>query len=194
MVSGPIMSRPLASSPFFCWQWQPWRVLFPHVARRKSIPWKHCVMNDLRFAFRQLLKNPGFAAVAVLTLAVGIGATTAVFTIINGVLLRPPPYTRPEELALITPAKVDGGTYSASCSGAQFADWQVQADSFAAMAAYQWTFNFLVHPDGSESLEGLGCSAQLFRVLGLQPVLGRTFNDQEKLVRDQPVVILGHGL
>src|SRR5438034_9262290 len=110
-----------------------------------SIPCRRFAMNDLKFAFRQLLKNPGFTAVAVLTLAVGIGATTAVFTIINGVLLRPPPYARPEELALVMPAKVDGGTYSASCSGAQFADWRAQADCFSALAAYHWTFNSLVH-------------------------------------------------
>src|SRR3954454_7202075 len=115
-------------------------------------------MNDLRFAFRQLLKNPGFTTMTVLTLAVGIGATTAVFTIISGVLLRPPPYSNPDELVLVSPEKADRTPYSASCSGAQFADWQAQADSFAAMAAYQWTFNFLVHPDGSESLEGLGSS------------------------------------
>jgi putative ABC transport system permease protein len=151
-------------------------------------------MNDFKFAFRQLLKNPGFTTVAVLTLAVGIGATTAVFTIIDGVLLRPPPYAKPAELALVSPEKADGTPYSASCSGLQFADWQAQADSFAALAAYHWTFNFLVHPDGSESLEGLGCSAQLFRVLGLEPVLGRAFNDEEKFVREQPVVVLGHGL
>jgi putative ABC transport system permease protein len=151
-------------------------------------------MNDLKFAIRQLVKNPGFATVAVLTLAVGIGATTAVFTIINGVLLRPPPYGKPEELALVSPEKADGTPYNASCSGAQFADWQAQADSFAGLAPYHWTFNFLMHPDGSESLEGLGCSAELFRVLGLEPVLGRTFTDQEKFVRDHPVVILGHGL
>src|SRR5688572_7533048 len=99
-------------------------------------------MNDLRFALRQLSKNPGFAAVAVLTLAVGIGATTAVFTIINGVLLQPPPYAKPKELALVSPEKADGTSYGASCSGLQFADWQVQADSFAALAPYHWTFNF----------------------------------------------------
>src|SRR6185436_16335750 len=113
-----------------------------------------------------------FTAVVILTLALGIGATTAVFTIINRVLLRPPPYSHPEELVLVSPTKSDGGSYSPSCSGAQFAEWEAQANSFEALAAYDWTFNFLEHPDGNESLEGIECSASLFRVLGLQAALG----------------------
>jgi putative ABC transport system permease protein len=149
-------------------------------------------MNDLKFAFRQLLKNPGFTAIAVLTLAVGIGAATAVFTILNGVLLQPPPYSRPEELVLVSPENSDGTFYNASYSGAQFAEWRAQAGSFAALAPYHWTFNFLVHPHGNESLEGLGCSADYFRVLGLEPFMGRTFTDEEKFVRDQPVILIGH--
>ena len=65
-------------------------------------------MNDLRFAFRQLVKNPGFTAVAVLTLALGIGATSTVFTLIQGVLMTPPPYKQPERMVLITPTRTDG--------------------------------------------------------------------------------------
>src|SRR5688572_11310863 len=149
-------------------------------------------MHDLRFAFRQLLKNPGFTVVAVLTLAVGIGATTAVFTILNGVLLEPPPYLRPNELVLVSPEMTDGTFYNASYSGAQFADWKAQADSFGSLAPYHWSFNFLVHPDGNESLEGIGCSADFFRVLGLNAYLGRTFIDEEKSVREHHVILLGH--
>ena len=69
-------------------------------------------MNELKFALRQLQRNPGFTAVAVLTLALGIGASSTVFSLIQGVLLRPPPYPQPDRLALITPTRLDGQRYT----------------------------------------------------------------------------------
>jgi len=147
-------------------------------------------MNDLKFAFRQLLKNPGFTTVVVLTLALGIGANTAVFSVVKGVLLQPPPYLQPERLTLISLAKTDGSSFVQGCSGAQLAEWRAEAKSFEALAGYIWTFNFLLDRDGSESMEGMAVSADYFRVTGLQPILGRSFNTAD--VGQHPVVLLGY--
>jgi putative ABC transport system permease protein len=152
------------------------------------------MLSDLRFAFRQLVKNPGFTTIAVLSLALGIGATTAVFSIINGALLRPLPYAEPKRLAFITLEKIAGGATNAVPSGAQFHEWSTQATSFSGIAAYDWAFDFLVLGDHNQSLEGLICSSALFDVLGLQPMLGRTFTAAEKSVKDHPVVVLGYHL
>src|SRR5438445_25191 len=81
---------------------------FPLYALQRSIRWRRCVMNDLKFAFRQLLKNPGFAAVAVLTLALGIGANLGLFAMLNELLLRPKPVADPDELWAIEPADSAG--------------------------------------------------------------------------------------
>ena len=77
-------------------------------------------MNDLRYAIRQLLKNPGFTAVAVLTLALGIGATSSVFSLIQGVLLTPPAYAGPDQVVLIWPSRLDGQPFSQGCTGGQW--------------------------------------------------------------------------
>ena len=113
------------------------------------------MFQDFRFGARMLLKQPAFTLIAVLTLSLGIGATSAVFSLIQGVLLTPPPYQRPERLALITTARTDGQK-AAGARGwpaAQWMEWQKEAKSFEAIAAYGWTFNFLILDDGSESLE-----------------------------------------
>src|SRR5678815_2610411 len=101
------------------------------------------MLDDVRLGWRKLRQQPGFTVVAVLTLALGIGATSAVFSLIQGVLLTPPPYQRPERLALITTARTDGQK-AAGARGwpaAQWMEWQKEAKSFEAIAAYGWTFN-----------------------------------------------------
>ncbi len=153
-------------------------------------------MKDLRFAIRMLLKQPTFSLIAVLTLALGIGATSAVFSLVQGVLLTSPPYQEPDRLVLIPPARLDGKEISATRGWPpiQWMDWQKEAKSFAGIAAYGWTFNFLIRPEGSESLEGMWVSSDYFRVLGLEPVLGRTFLESEAHAASAPVAILGYGL
>jgi putative ABC transport system permease protein len=151
-------------------------------------------MNDLRYACRQLLKNPGFATVAVLTLAFGIGASTTVFSLIQGVLLTPPPYPQPDRLALITAARADGHRYTRGWPAAQWQEWQKESKSFEAIAAYGWTFNFLVLPDGSESIEGMLVTPDYFKTLGIHPVLGRAFDETDTLPDTSTTIIIGHDL
>lgn len=152
------------------------------------------MLPDLRFALRQLVRNPGFSLIAILSLAVGIGATTSVFSIINGALLKARPYRQPEELVFLTAEKAAGGVSNASIGGKQFEEWTRGTKSFAGLALYEWTFNFLVHPDGNESMEGMSASAAVFDVLGVQPIVGRVFTPAERSVREQPVVLLGYEL
>src|SRR6202043_2363912 len=111
----------------------------------------------LRFAIRMLLKQSGFTTIAVFTLALGIGAAAAVFSLIQGVLLTPPPYRQPERLVLIPSARVDGQAMAnpRGWPAAQWMEWQKQTKSFEAIAAYAWSFNFLIRSEGSESLEGM---------------------------------------
>src|SRR5579859_6135837 len=135
-------------------------------------------MHDIRFAFRQLLRSPRFALLAVLTLAIGIGATSAVFGLIQGVLLSPPPYAQPDRLVLISPQRTDGQPYNGECTVRQFLEWR-QAKNLEGLASYGWTFNFLILPEGSQSVEGMAVTKDYFKVLGLKPVLGREFADAD---------------
>jgi putative ABC transport system permease protein len=154
------------------------------------------MIRDLRFAVRMLLKQPGFSLIAVFTLALGIGATSAVFSLIQGVLLTPPPYRNPEQLVLIPATRTDGQpmTQARGWPAAQWMDWQRDAKSFEAIAAYGWTFNFLIDTVGSESMEGMSVTKDYFRVVGLAPVLGRTFLDSEIGPTAPPVIVIGYEL
>jgi len=150
--------------------------------------------GDLHFAVRQLVKNPGFTAVAVLTLALGIGASSTVFSLIQGVLLTPPPYPHSERVVLVTPKSADGRSDVQGWPAGQWQDWQKETKTFEAIAGYGWSFNFLVLPDGSESVEGMWVTPDYFKVAGLQPVLGRTFDDSEAASTVKTSIILGNDL
>ena len=154
------------------------------------------MFKDLRFGLRMLRRQPGFTLIAVLTLALGIGATAAVFSLVQGVLLTPPPYRDPHRLVLIPSVRNDGqpDEHSPGWAALQWMNWQAQAKSFEAIAAYGWTFNFLVSNDGSESIEGMWVTPDYFRALGLQPLLGRAFLDSEAGAAESPVIVLGYNL
>jgi putative ABC transport system permease protein len=157
--------------------------------------------DDLRYAFRQLRTHPGFAALAVLTLAIGIGAAAAMFGLIQGVLLSPPPYAAPDRLVLVSPARVDGQPFDRGATVGQWQAWRA-ARSLQGTALYGWTFNFLVRRDGSRSLGGMVVTRDFFDVLGVRPLMGRTFTAAEASrpgVAGKPgappsAILLGHDL
>ena len=136
------------------------------------------MMDDVRYAFRQLRTHPAFAFVAVATLAIGIGAAAAMFGLVQGVLLSPPPYAAPDRLVLVTPVRVDGQPYTRSPTTAQWLAWR-RARTLERTAMYRWTFNFLVRGDGSRSLGGMNVSRDWFDVVGVKPLIGRTFTANE---------------
>ena len=137
------------------------------------------MIDDLRYAFRQLRTQPAFAAVAVATLALGIGAAAAMFGLIQGVLLSPPPYTDPDRLVLLPPVRVDGQPFDRGATVGQWPAWR-EARSLERPALYRWTFNFLVRRDGSQSLGGMVVTRDFFDVVGVRPLLGRTFTASEE--------------
>ena len=153
------------------------------------------MMDELRYAFRQLRTHPAFAVVAVATLAVGIGAAAAMFGLIQGVLLSPPPYAAPDRLVLVTPVRVDGQPYTRTPTTAQWLAWR-RATTLERTAMYRWTFNFLVRGDGSRSLGGMSVSRDWFDVVGVRPLLGRTFaaNETGRPGVAPTAIILGYDL
>lgn len=135
-------------------------------------------MHDLRWAFRALRKQPGFTALALLTLALGIGATTTAFTVLNTVLLRPLAYREPERLVLMLEKTVTGTVRPTSFPN--FADWREQARSFAGVASEMFVWSETVTAGAEPArVTVMGVSRGFFAVLGVQPALGREFTGEE---------------
>jgi len=150
------------------------------------------LVQDLRYAIRKLIQSPGFTAIAVLTLGLGIGANTALFSVVNGVLLNPLPY--PHSSQLVAVYERVAGLDSAPIEYLNFLDWQRDSKSFASMAVYRnEDYNFIGNGEG-ERLSGYMVSAGFFNTLGVAPVLGRTFGVDDDQIGAAPVVILSGGL
>src|SRR2546423_2336083 len=149
-------------------------------------------MNDLKFALRQLLKNPGFTAVAVLTLALGIGANTAIFSVVNGVMLKPLPYRQPERLVslFLHGRETDRGVMGA----ADFMALDERQGAFEHVAAISpSTIGFTLTGLGSpQMIPGTSVTSDFFSVLGVQPVLGRAFLPQEGKPGGSLSVVVSH--
>jgi len=153
------------------------------------------LLQDIRYGFRALAKNPGFTIVAVLTLALGIGANTAIFSVVENLLLRPLPYPRPEQLVEIAntyPPQVP----KAGLSPGDYADWRRQNASFSEMGAYATNSQgFSLTGEGEpQRIEAGYADSGLFPMLGIRPVAGRSFLPEEDRAGSAPVVILGHSL
>jgi putative ABC transport system permease protein len=152
-------------------------------------------MNDLKYAFRQLLKNPGFTAVAVLTLALGIGANTALFSVINGVLLRPLPFHHHEQLVTLWESSPAKAVDQQAVSPPNFRDWQARSTAFEDMAFWTGPSDFnLVTQNGSEKTRASFPSSSLFRALGIEPQLGRGFLPEEDRPRGPQTALISHRL
>src|SRR5580698_1428035 len=132
-------------------------------------------MRDIRFAFRVLLKNPAFTALAIVTLALGIGANTAIFTVANSVLLRPLPYNDPGQLVRISTDR-DGAGY---VSLPYYTLLSSANHSFSGVTAYQRDVVNLIGRDGAEEIQIERVTGNFFDVLGARPVAGRTFTPDE---------------
>lgn len=152
------------------------------------------MLQELRFAIRMLRKQPGFSLIAALTLALGIGATSAVFSLIQGVLLTPPPYDKPEQLMLIPTVRADGQKMESprGWPSQQWQEWKNEAASFNGIAGYDWTFNFLIRSDGSQSMQGMDVSKDYFRVMGLKPMAGRGFEESDFGQGPVKAILLGY--
>lgn len=153
-------------------------------------------MNDLRFAFRQLLKNPGFTAVAVLTLALGIGTCTAMFSIVNAVLLKPLPVLHPDRLVWIENVFSDGGLSGRTSRADTFLGWREQSNSFEALAAYFAFSDYspltMTGAGEPERLRSVGVSDNFLPTLGVAPLHGRNFNTEECAFNGPGAVLLAH--
>ena len=155
------------------------------------------LLQDLRYAIRMLFKSPGFAAVAILTLALGIGANTAIFSVVNSVVLQPLPYPHPEQLVVISQTVSDApssGGLQSSESYLDFLDWQRQAKSFSSLAAYQYNQMTLTGRGSPTVLQGALASSSLFSTLGVAPLLGRTLQPQDDAKGAAFVVVIGEAL
>ncbi len=148
-------------------------------------------MNDLRYAFRQLISSPGFTAVAILTLALGIGACTAIFSVVNGVLLRPLDYPQPDRIVVMRETNLPQFP-EFSVSPPNFLDWQKQTKSYAYLAAYGGSQMNLTGEGEPQRLIGVKATADYFKVYGVQPVLGRTFLPDEDAPGKDHVVVLSN--
>lgn len=150
--------------------------------------------HDVRYGFRMLGKNPGFTAVAVLTLALGIGANTAVFSVVNAVLLRRLPFADADRLLLVYENSLQQGVRHVPVAPPNYLDWRTQSQVFEEMAIIGF-FDYDLSGIGQpERVEGLRVSASLFSVLRVRPILGRAFTAEEDQYGRQPVVILSYGL
>lgn len=149
-------------------------------------------MNDLKFALRQLLKNPGVTAVAVLTLALGIGANTAIFSVVNAVLLKPLSYPEPDQLVQL---RADwSGSPSSEIGSTTFIEVKAQSQSLARIAAYAGGEMTLTGVGSAERVAAGAVTADFFPLLGVQPALGRNFTREEDTPNGPKAAILGHGL
>ena len=164
-----------------------------HARRSRACPMS-TFLTDLRFAWRFLLKNPGFTAVAVLTLALGIGANTAVFSLLNTVLLKPLPYSEPERLMVIWEHRYDRNRPTNVVAPANFLRWQERTRAFAGMAALADDRRNLTGIGEPEDLPGQLVNVNLFPLLGVKAALGRTFVEGEGREGSPQVVILSDGL
>ncbi len=162
---------------------------------QRGVTWLENLVQDIRYGARQLRKNPGFTAVAVLTLALGIGANTAIFSVINGVVLKPLPYEQPGNLVNLWLDAGQPGSRN-SVSGGAFLDWQEHCTSFEALSVIAGTDMNRTGTEGHpERVSGLQVSANFLQILRIHPLAGRDFlPSEDKLGHENRLVLLTEAL
>ncbi|HKY06125.1 MAG TPA: ABC transporter permease, partial [Blastocatellia bacterium] len=148
--------------------------------------------QDLRYAVRILVKNPGFTVVAVITLALGVGANTAIFSVVHAVMLSPLPYADPDRLVVL--AEYNRGGERMGPAYPNYLDWRERANSFEEMAAYQASSFNLTGVDRAVRLQGRRVNWNFFRLLGVSPQIGRAFTEQDDSPTAEPAALLSNGV
>ncbi|MGA2275943.1 MAG: ABC transporter permease [Bryobacteraceae bacterium] len=160
---------------------------------QRGFPWLESFAKDVRYALRGLRRSPGFTAAAVLSLALGIGANTAVFSIIDTILLRPLPYRNPSQLVRLYETESAPGSYP--FAEPDFVDWKAQNSTFQDMTMFGWPHDMNLSASGRpEHVLALPTEANFFSLLGVKPLLGRTWAAGEDQPGKDDVAILGYGL
>jgi predicted permease len=152
------------------------------------------MINDFRFAFRMLWKNPAFTLVAVATLALGIGANTAVLSLVNALLLRPLPYKNPQQLVLIWEQFSRQGLDRIPVSAPEYLDYEKELRSYDGIAAFDYVSLNLTSGDMPERIQGSVVTPSLFPLLGIEPIKGRTFAPNESQTGENNVVVISERL
>jgi putative ABC transport system permease protein len=154
--------------------------------------WVEQFFQDVKFGIRMLRKTPGFTLVAVLTLALGIGANTVMFSVINGLLLKPLPFRQPDRIVALNETETSPGTYP--LSGADYLDWQAQNSTFATTSLFDYGAGFNASGDGNAEPAGAtSVQANFFDVLGISPMLGRAFDPGSDAAGKNHVAVLSYG-
>ena len=151
------------------------------------------LVRDVRYALRTLRKAPGFTSIAVLTLAVGIGATIAIFSVIDGVLLKPLPYRQPDELIDLTHTAPGVNLPEADPAPFLYFTYREQGGSFQSLGLYRWTSRSVTELTEPENVQGLDVTAEVLPMLGVQPALGRWFSEQDDAPGSPLTMVLMHG-
>ncbi|HMF57157.1 MAG TPA: ABC transporter permease, partial [Pyrinomonadaceae bacterium] len=159
---------------------------------RRGVPALENLIRDLRYALRMLRRSPGFTTVAVATLALGIGANTAIFSLVSAVLFRPLNYSEPERLVMVWEAE-PGAPHDTVAVG-NYADWREQNQSFTDITALDLRSYNLTGDGEPEKINAYGVTANFFSLLGVSPALGRTFTAEEDRPGANKVAIISHGL
>ena len=154
--------------------------------------WMEQLLQDLSYGVRALWKNPGFAIVIVLTLALGIGANTAIFSVVRAVVLAPLPYPQPDRLVMVWENRPNVKTLAISCP--DFLDWQRSTRSFEKMAAVTWRNHDLTSPGTPQHVDGVEISSGFFATLGVKPAIGHDFTPLEDVPHGTPVAIISDRL
>ncbi len=150
--------------------------------------------QDLRYGVRMLMKSPGVACAALLAIALGVGANTTIFSVVNSVLLRPLPFAAPDKLVKVWTTDAMRGRNDLPVSYTNFADWRSQSQTFESMTAYSEASATLSGDELPEQLKGVAVTADMFPVLGVKPLVGRPFTAEEEKPGSAPVVVISHGL
>jgi putative ABC transport system permease protein len=150
--------------------------------------------QDVRYAVRMMIKKPGFAFVSITVLALGIGANTSIFSVVNSVLLRPLPFENPDQLVVIKSTNLARGATDFGTSTPDFREWRKRNTAFHEMAAFATTSYNLSGTGEPERVEGAVVSANFFSLLGLRPALGRAFTNEEEIFGNHRVALISHAL